>query len=40
MAKYRWYKKDELCGARIMQDSPNYAELPQLCAKLCAHIIA
>jgi len=34
MAKYRWCKKDELCGARwIMQDSPNYAEL-------CAHIIA
>jgi len=34
-------EKDELCVAQwIMRDSPNYAEAPQLCAKLCVRIIA
>jgi len=28
-----------ICGARwIMRDSPNYAEVPRLCTKLCARI--
>ena len=35
------HKWDRLCGARwIMRDLPNYAQGHQLCAKLCARIIA